>query len=105
MEDKKQQTEEALKDIFGGSVDTIGSNDDMSKSIQLNAPDTTPILMDSPVVAGGDNLNINVNVTQNLIQREVERAVNSILETTSNPADIKKNYREEYIIKCLDNLK
>ena len=96
MEDKKQQTEEALKDIFGGSVDTIGSNDDMSKSIQLNAPDTTPILMDSPVVAGGDNLNINVNVTQNLIQREVERAVNSILETTSNPADIKKNYREEY---------
>ena len=96
MEDKKQQTEETLRSIFGGSVDTIGSNDDMSKSIQLNAPDTTPIIAESPVVAGGDNLNINVNVTQNLIQREVERAVNSILETTSNPADIKKNYTDEY---------
>ena len=93
MEDKRQQTDEALGGLFGNSSLFSG----LPSGVDTSAIQKTPTsdIGDSGPMSGessSDNYNINVNVTQNLVQKEVEKKVNGILNTTSDANQIKKNY-------------
>ena len=93
MEDKRQQTDEALGGLFGNSSLFSGLPSGVDTAA-IQKPPTSDIGDSGPMSgeSSSDNYNINVNVTQNLVQKEVEKKVNGILNTTSDANQIKKNY-------------
>ena len=91
MEDKRQQTDEALGGLFGNSSLFSGLPSGVDTAA-IQKPPTSDIGDSGPMSgeSSSDNYNINVNVTQNLVQKEVEKKVNGILNTTSDANQIKK---------------
>jgi hypothetical protein len=95
MENKKELTNEMLGDLFSGSVLVDGQKNNLVDGID-KAPSSETVNSGDTVIQEGPTVNVNVSVEQNAVQKDVEKTVNGILATTSNPAELKKSSTTQF---------